>query len=56
MRNVSDKVVEKVKTHILCSVTFVSKIVHFMNTVEKCFITVQATDDNMTHAHYMQDN
>ena len=34
MRNISEKVVEKVKTHILCSVTFFffffSKIVSFM--------------------------
>jgi hypothetical protein len=26
MRNVSDKIVEKIKTHLLCSVTFFSEI------------------------------
>jgi len=56
MRNVSDKSVEKIKTHILCSVTFLSKIVPFMNTVKTYFITEQAPDDNMEHAHYMLDN
>jgi len=25
MRNVSDKVVENIKTHILCSITFIQK-------------------------------
>ena len=36
MRNVLDKVVEKIKTHILCSVTYYfSKIVPFINNAEK---------------------
>jgi hypothetical protein len=30
MRNISNKVVEKIKTHILFSVTFIPKIVPFM--------------------------
>jgi hypothetical protein len=35
MRNVSDKVVEKIKTHNLCSVTFFPKIVPFMRQCVK---------------------
>jgi len=30
MRNVSEKVVENIKTHILCSIIFFPKIVPFM--------------------------
>ena len=37
------KVTEKMKTHILCSVIFFSKIVPFMN-VEKCGAARKATD------------
>jgi len=43
------KVVEKIKTHILCSVTFLSKILPFMRKLEKCARAGQATDDNMAH-------
>jgi len=50
------KVVEKIKTHILCSVTFFKKIenravyeIMWKNFVER----EQATDGNMAHAHCM---
>ena len=36
MKNVSDKVVEKIETHILMFNNFVSKIVLFYENVEKC--------------------
>jgi hypothetical protein len=35
---------------------FFSKIVLFMDNVEKYCRTGQATDDNMAHAHFMLDN
>jgi len=35
MRNVSDKFVEKIKTHILCSVTFLWKSCRLWDNVEK---------------------
>jgi hypothetical protein len=41
------KVVEKIKTHILCSITFFPKIVPFMRYVEKYGTASQATDDNI---------
>jgi hypothetical protein len=50
------EVVEKIKTHILCSVTFFSKIMPFMRYVEIFCRVGQATDDNMAHAHCMLDN
>jgi len=38
MRNVSDKIVENIKTHVLCSITFFfSKIVPFMRKCGKIF-------------------
>jgi hypothetical protein len=50
------KVVEKIKTHILCSVTFLPKIVPFMRqSGEKYCRAVQATDENMAHALCMLD-
>ena len=51
------KVVGKIKTHILCSVSLfpdnrvVSEIM-WKNTLERGW----ATDDNMVHAHCMTDN
>jgi hypothetical protein len=50
------KVLEKIKTHILCSVTFFSKSCHLWENVEKYFRTAQATDDNVAHVHCMPDN
>jgi hypothetical protein len=50
------EVIEKIETHILCSITFISppKVVPFIRFVEKCS-TGQATDDNVAHAHCMPD-
>jgi hypothetical protein len=42
------EVIEKIKTHILCSVTFFLKIVPFMRYVEKYGRAWQVTDDNTT--------
>jgi hypothetical protein len=53
MRNVSDTFVEKIKTHILCSVTFFRHSCRLGDNVEKYCIAVQATGDNMAHAHCM---
>jgi hypothetical protein len=50
------KVVEKLKTHILCSVTFFRKSCHLWDNVEKCGRAGQDIDDNMAHAHCMLDN
>jgi hypothetical protein len=45
------KFVEKIKTHILSSVTFFEYEIMWKNTV----VARQATDDNMVHAHCMLD-
>jgi hypothetical protein len=50
------KVVEKTKTHILCSVTFLNKIVPFMKYVEKRGRAGQPSDDNTAHALCMLDD
>ena len=42
-RSVSDKIVEKVKTHIFVQNSFYCRV-------------GQATDDNMVHAHCVLDN
>jgi hypothetical protein len=44
MRNVSEKIVEKIKTHILCAVTFVRKSYCLW---EGCGTTGQDKDDNI---------
>ena len=49
------KVVKKVKTHILCSITFFQKLCHLWDHVEKYDAVRQATDDSMAHAHFMMD-
>ena len=58
MRNVSDqKVVEKIKTGVLYSISFFfRRWFHLWDNVGKYGRAVQATDDDMTHAHYMLDN
>ena len=58
MRNVSAKVAEKVKTYILCSVTFfsVGKSCLVWDDVKKYCRDGQTTDENMAHAHCMVDN
>jgi len=49
MRNVSDIILEKIKTHILCSVTFfLRKSCHF--EIMSKNIVGEATDDNTAHA------
>jgi hypothetical protein len=55
MRNVSNTVVEKIKTHILCSVTFPENRAVFEKTWKKYCRAGQAIDDNMAHAHCMLD-
>jgi len=49
------KVVEKIKTHILCSVTYFGKSCHSWDNVEKYCRAGQATDENTAHAHCMLD-
>ena len=41
------KVVEKIKTHILCSVTFFRKSCRLRDNVGECGRTTQTTDDNI---------
>ena len=50
------KVVEDIKTHILCSVTFSQKSCRLWDNVEKYGRAGQVTDENMAHAHSMLDN
>jgi len=51
------KVVEKIKTHILCSVKFsFRKSYRLWENVEEYFRVWQATDESMAHAHCMLDN
>jgi hypothetical protein len=45
MRNISYKVVKKIKTHTLRSITFLS--CRFWNNVENCDTVRQASDDNI---------
>jgi hypothetical protein len=49
------KVVEKIKTHILCSITFFRKSCCLGDNMKKYGRAGQATDDNMAHAHSMLD-
>jgi len=42
---------EKIQTHILCSVTFFRKLCLLWDKVEKYCRTVQATDNDVAHAH-----
>jgi len=56
MINISDNFVEKIKTDILCSVTFFfRKSCVLWHNVGKYCKAGQATDDNMAHAHWMLD-
>ena len=53
MRTVSNKVVEKIKTHISCSVTFFRKSCGLWDNVEKRCRVGEATDANITrHTHF----
>jgi len=48
------EVVEKIKTHILCSKNLFWKSCRLWDNVEKCRSARQATDD-MAHAHCLLD-
>ena len=48
MRNILAKVVEKIKTHILCSVTFSRKSCRLGDNVEICGGASGATNDGHT--------
>jgi hypothetical protein len=50
------KTVEKIKTHILCSITFFSKMYHLWDNMEKYGRAEHTTDVNMAQAHCMLDN
>ena len=51
------KVVHKIKTHTLCTITFFSRKLHRLcNNVEKYCNAGQATDENMQHAHCKATN
>ena len=56
MSNVQDKVVEKIKTHIMFNYLFFQKSCPLWNYVEKYSRAEQATDDNMAHVHCMLGN
>jgi hypothetical protein len=47
MRNVSDKIAEKIKTHILCSGTCLRNSCRLLDNVEKCGAARPATDGSM---------
>jgi hypothetical protein len=55
-RNISNKSVKKIKTHILGSTLFFENIALFEKIWKKYCRVGQATDDNMVHAHCMTDN
>ena len=44
------KIVENIKTHILCPITFFRKSCHFLDNVKKYGNATQATDDNVTRS------
>jgi len=50
------KIVEKIKTHRLHSITFFLKSCRLWDNVENSFRAGQATDDNMAHTHCILDN
>ena len=52
---VQTKIVEKIKTQILCSIIFFFENLAFYDNVEKYCRAGQATDDSMAHAHCMLD-
>jgi len=49
------EVVEKITTHILCSIAYFRKSRRLWNKVEKYCRVGQTTDDNMAHAHWLLD-
>ena len=50
------EVAEKIKTHILYSITFFRKFCRLYDNMEKYYRAGQATDENMAQAHSMLDN
>lgn len=57
MRNASGKkVAEKIKSHVLFSITFSPIIAPFVSSLEKYDRTGQATEENTAHAFCMVDN
>jgi hypothetical protein len=52
MKNVSDKFAGKIKTHILCSITFFYRAAYEIMWRD---IVEQATGGNMVHVHCMVD-
>jgi hypothetical protein len=48
--------VQKIKTHILSSITFFRKSCRLWENVEKYCRVEQASNYNMAHAHCMLDN
>jgi hypothetical protein len=55
MRNVSNKVVGKIETHTVCSVTFFRKLCLLWDNVEKRNEVREAEYDNMARARWMLD-
>jgi len=55
MQSVRTDIVEKVKTHVICSTLFFRKSYRLWDNVEKPCRKGQATDDTMVHAHCMLD-
>jgi len=55
MRNILDKVVEKIKTRILCSITFFRKSCRLRDNVEKYCAAWQATNEIVGQAHFTLD-
>jgi len=49
------KVIQEIKIHILCSVTFFRKSLRLCDNVERPYTVEQATDENMAQAHCMLD-
>jgi hypothetical protein len=47
-RNISNTVLEKIKTHILCSVTFLERHAVLWDNIENYNRAGQATDDKIT--------
>jgi len=56
MRNISDKVLEKIETHILGSITFFRQSCLLWDIVEKSCTARQATDDTVVPGHCRLEN
>jgi hypothetical protein len=57
MRNASGKILGKIKTHILCSVNFLSENRAVCEIIlENIVVAEQATDGNMVHVHCVIDD